>query len=136
MQGHSNCVGCLTALNVSRLPPVPATTSLQRYLKPIATLATTLTTEDGPCTLDKLVEENVVQQVQNLLVADIIAQDWKRRGPDGVVIHGWVYHLEDVSLHFFCLARLLSNTSDFAADWTGYYPRLEHFSRSTWPRPG
>ena len=24
-------------------------------------------------------------------------QDWKRRGPDGVVVHGWVYHLEDVS---------------------------------------
>jgi hypothetical protein len=23
-------------------------------------------------------------------------QDWKRRGPDGVVVHGWVYHLEDV----------------------------------------
>jgi len=75
-------------LNVSRLPPVPATTSLQRYLKPIAALASTLTTEDGPCTLDKLVEvcflyyregmltaqENVVQQVTNLLVSDIIAQ--------------------------------------------------------------
>jgi carbonic anhydrase len=22
-------------------------------------------------------------------------QDWKRRGPDGVTIHGWVYQLED-----------------------------------------
>jgi carbonic anhydrase len=54
--GHSNCVGCQQALNVSRLPSVPATTSLQRYLKPIAALASTLSTEDGPCTLDKLVE--------------------------------------------------------------------------------
>lgn len=54
--GHSQCVGCQQALNVSRLPSVPATTSLQRYLKPIAALASTLTTEDGPCTLDKLVE--------------------------------------------------------------------------------
>lgn len=24
------------------------------------------------------------------------AQDWRRRGVDGVTIHGWVYHLEDV----------------------------------------
>ena len=54
--GHSQCVGCQQALNVSRLPSVPATTSLQRYLKPIAALASTLTTEDGPFTLDKLVE--------------------------------------------------------------------------------
>jgi carbonic anhydrase len=54
--GHSQCVGCQQALNVSRLPKVPATTSLQRYIQPIAALASTLTTEDGPCTLDKLVE--------------------------------------------------------------------------------
>lgn len=28
------------------------------------------------------------------------SQDWKRRGENGVVIHGWVYHLEDVSNEF------------------------------------
>lgn len=28
----------------------------------------------------------------------ISLQNWKRRGADGVVIHGWVYHLEDVCL--------------------------------------
>ncbi|WVQ85316.1 hypothetical protein IAT38_007481 [Cryptococcus sp. DSM 104549] len=93
--GHSNCVGCLTALNVSRLPPVPAQTSLQRYVKPLATLARTLATADGPPTLDLLVEENVVQQVKNLLESDVIKNDWRKRGSEGVVIHGWVYHLED-----------------------------------------
>lgn len=30
--------------------------------------------------------------------ADISLQNWKKRGADGVVIHGWVYHLEDVRL--------------------------------------
>nr|ODO02304.1 carbonic anhydrase [Cryptococcus depauperatus CBS 7855] len=95
--GHTNCVGCLTALNVSRLPPVPPATALQRYVRPVATLARTLATPDGPPTLDLLVEENVVQQVKNLLESEVIknASDWKKRGVDGVVIHGWVYHLED-----------------------------------------
>ncbi|WVR05751.1 hypothetical protein IAU60_002776 [Kwoniella sp. DSM 27419] len=93
--GHTNCVGCLTALNVSRLPDTPATTSLQRYIQPVATLSRTLFTADGPPTLDLLVEENVLQQVKNLVQCDVIQNDWKKRGTDGVVIHGWVYHLED-----------------------------------------
>ncbi|ODN84373.1 hypothetical protein, variant 3 [Cryptococcus amylolentus CBS 6039] len=93
--GHTNCVGCLTALNVSRLPATPPTTALQRYVQPLATLARTLATPEGPPSLDLLVEENVVQQVKNLLASDVIKNDWKKRGPDGVVIHGWVYHLED-----------------------------------------
>lgn len=89
---------------------------MQRYVKPLATLARTLYTPDGPPTLDLLVEENVVQQVKNLVESDIIKgvsgvyiqlkrknadislQNWKKRGADGVVIHGWVYHLEDVRL--------------------------------------
>ncbi|KIR56249.1 carbonic anhydrase [Cryptococcus gattii Ru294] len=94
--GHTNCIGCLTALNVSRLPPSPPTTPLQRYIRPLATLARTLYTPDGPPTLDLLVEENVIQQVKNLMESDIIKDNWKRRGADGAVIHGWVYHLEDV----------------------------------------
>ncbi|WWD18002.1 hypothetical protein CI109_102449 [Kwoniella shandongensis] len=94
--GHTNCVGCMTALNVSRLPPTPASTPLQKYIQPLATLSRTLFKGDGePPTLDLLVEENVVQQVKNLLECDVIKSDWKRRGTDGVVIHGWVYHLED-----------------------------------------
>ncbi|GFZ46685.1 hypothetical protein JCM24511_03905 [Saitozyma sp. JCM 24511] len=107
--GHTNCVGCNQALNVSKLPAVPASTSLQRFLAPTATLARSLWTEDGPPTLDLLVEENVVQQVKNLLAGEApvppqaldtsakltFAQDWRRRGVDGVTIHGWVYHLED-----------------------------------------
>nr|ACI91118.1 CAN1 [Cryptococcus gattii] len=93
--GHTNCVGCLTALNVSRLPPSPPTTPLQRYIRPLATLARTLYTPDGPPTLDLLVEENVIQQVKNLMESDIIKDNWKKRGADGAVIHGWVYHLEN-----------------------------------------
>ncbi|EIW65482.1 hypothetical protein TREMEDRAFT_70556 [Tremella mesenterica DSM 1558] len=93
--GHTNCVGCQQALNVTKLPAVAPTTPLQRYIQPLATLARTLYTPDGPPTLDLLVEENVVQQVKNLLESDVIKNDWKRRGPQGVVIHGWVYHLED-----------------------------------------
>jgi carbonic anhydrase len=73
-QGHTNCVGCNQALNVSKLPAVPASTSLQRFLATTATLARSLWTEDGPPTLDLLVEENVVQQVKNLLASDIIAE--------------------------------------------------------------
>ncbi|WVQ97128.1 hypothetical protein IAU59_004238 [Kwoniella sp. CBS 9459] len=93
--GHTNCVGCMTALNVSRLPVTPATTPLQKYIQPLATLSRTLFTADGPPTLDYLVEENVLQQVKNLAECQVVQNDWKRRGTDGVRIHGWVYHLED-----------------------------------------
>jgi hypothetical protein len=33
-------------------------------------------------------------------------QDWRRRGVDGVTIHGWVYHLEDVGGLGLLRARL------------------------------
>ena len=36
-----------------------------------------------------------MQQVKNLRESEIIQQDWKRRGSEGVTIHGWVYQLED-----------------------------------------
>ena len=98
LQGHTNCVGCTQALRMSLLPPTPPTTALQRFVQPVAALSRVLTTEDGPPTLDLLVEENVVQQVKNLVASEIIQEDWKRRGPNGVVIHGWVYHLENVSV--------------------------------------
>lgn len=42
---------------------------------------------------DKLIELNVVEQVQNLVKTSIVQQAWKtRQGPD---IHGWVYRLSD-----------------------------------------
>ncbi|ORX34527.1 carbonic anhydrase [Kockovaella imperatae] len=93
--GHTNCVGCNQALNMSRLPSVPPTTALQRYIQPVAALARSLTGENGLPSLDLLVEENVCQQVKNIEASDVIRNDWKRRGTDGVVIHGWVYHLEN-----------------------------------------
>jgi carbonic anhydrase len=74
---------------------VPASTPLQRFLGPCAALARSLFTPDGPPSLDLLIEENVMQQVKNLRESEIIQQDWKRRGPEGVTIHGWVYQLED-----------------------------------------
>jgi len=30
------------------------------------------------------------------VIVSAYEQDWKRRGENGVVVHGWVYHLEDV----------------------------------------
>jgi carbonic anhydrase len=76
---------------------VPETQAIQRYLKPLTALARAMATEDGPPSLDLLVEENVAQQVRNLLHSQIVADDWARRGDNGVTIHGWVYQLENVS---------------------------------------
>jgi hypothetical protein len=123
LQGHTNCVGCTQALRMSLLPPTPPTTALQRFVQPVAALSRVLTTEDGPPTLDLLVEENVVQQVRNLVASEVIQDDWKRRGANGVVVHGWVYHLEDVSDRSPMRDR---------ADHTGYYPRPEDLRRPAW----
>jgi hypothetical protein len=41
-------------------------------------------------------EAPVPPQALDILAMLTIAQDWRRRGVDGVTIHGWVYHLEDV----------------------------------------
>lgn len=79
------------------LPPVPETQAIQRYLKPLTQLARAMATEDGPPSLDLLVEENVAQQVRNLLASQVVQDDWKRRGQYGVTVHGWVYQLENVS---------------------------------------
>ena len=73
---------------MSKLPAVPPTTALQRYVQPVAALARALAAENGtPPTLDLLVEvsgaaetsmglmmdqENVMQQVKNLEVADVV----------------------------------------------------------------
>lgn len=59
---------------MSRLPKVKPTQAIQRFLEPLAQLARSLADEDGPPSLDLLVEENVVQQVKNLLESDIIKQ--------------------------------------------------------------
>nr|XP_019014791.1 carbonic anhydrase [Kwoniella pini CBS 10737]OCF53572.1 carbonic anhydrase [Kwoniella pini CBS 10737] len=93
--GHTNCVGCQTALNVSLLPTTKAITPLQKYVEPLATLSKTLFIDNRPPSLDLLVEENVLQQVKNLSECDLVQNDWKRRGTYGVRVHGWVYHLED-----------------------------------------
>ncbi|KAL1412705.1 hypothetical protein Q8F55_000452 [Vanrija albida] len=93
--GHSNCVGCQTALRASMLPPTPETQAIQRYLRPLTALARAMHTPDGPPSLDLLVEENVAQQVRNILASDVVAADWKRRGAEGVHVHGWVYQLEN-----------------------------------------
>lgn len=51
-----------------------------------------------------LVESDIIKGVSGVYIqlkrknADISLQNWKKRGADGVVIHGWVYHLEDVCL--------------------------------------
>ncbi|KAL7419487.1 hypothetical protein Q5752_006325 [Cryptotrichosporon argae] len=97
--GHTNCVGCLTALRASMLPAVPPSQAIQRYLQPLTALARALAADNHqPPSLDLLVEENVAQQVRNLLASDVVQDDWRRRGQDGVVIHGWVYELRDGSI--------------------------------------
>ncbi|MCB9745586.1 MAG: carbonic anhydrase [Alphaproteobacteria bacterium] len=43
--------------------------------------------------VNRLVELNVLEQVQNLLRTSIIQRAWERG--DGPVLHGWVYNLSD-----------------------------------------
>ena len=51
-----------------------------------------------------------MQQVRNLLECDVIKDDWKRRGTNGVVIHGWVYQLEDVGIFGLYIKLILQGT--------------------------
>ncbi|ORY27783.1 carbonic anhydrase [Naematelia encephala] len=76
--GHTNCVGCQQDLNVASLPPMPPSYALQP--------GQDMFTADSPPGLD------------NLLASDAVLNDWKRRGDAGVVVHGWVYHLENASV--------------------------------------
>lgn len=107
-QGHSNCVGCQTALRASMLPPVPATQAIQRYLKPLTALARAMHNVRRAAVprpprrgmtlfvlLSADAKENVGQQVRNLLACQLVAVDWQRRGENGVTVHGWVYQLEN-----------------------------------------
>jgi carbonic anhydrase len=61
--GHTACVGCQSALSASMFPEGPSTTPLQRFLKPLITLARRLKDELGhPPSLDLLVEVSAPRQ--------------------------------------------------------------------------
>jgi len=99
--GHSSCGGADACVTAARAPPpdAPPSTSLHRWLTPLANLARSLGVDklEQPEALSLLVKENVNQQVQNLVKTETIKGAWARG--DDVQIHGWVYNLSDGTLN-------------------------------------
>jgi carbonic anhydrase len=90
--GHYGCGGVRAALTHSRFG------LLNKWLRHIKDTWHDHRDEltlipDGPRRVDRMVELNVMEQVQNLMKTSIIQEAWARH--QRPVLHGWVYGLED-----------------------------------------
>ena len=88
--GHYNCGG---VKNAATRRDFGLINKWLRYIKDIyrANRRELETIEDPQQRLDRLVELNVREQLQNLAETSIVQRSWKRY--DSPVLHGWVYDL-------------------------------------------
>ncbi|KAG1810361.1 carbonic anhydrase [Suillus plorans] len=98
--GHTNCGGaaaCLKAAEDAAADtgaPQPET-PLTRWLSPLITLVQSL--DLSACSaseaLDKVVQANVITQVDNICNSEPITTAWADPNAKKVTVHGWVYDL-------------------------------------------
>lgn len=101
--GHTNCGGaaaCLQAANDAAAhssgEPQPDT-PLTRWLGPLTQLVQSL--DLSACSaseaLNKVVEANIIMQVDNLCKSEPITAAWADPNAKKVTVHGWVYDLAE-----------------------------------------
>jgi len=104
--GHTHCGGaaaCLQAANDAAANPNPDTlqlheTPLTRWLEPLTELVHSLDLSECSSSseaVNKIVEANVLKQVDNICRAEPIASAWADPNAKKVTVHGWVYDLAE-----------------------------------------
>jgi len=100
--GHTNCGGaaaCLQAANdaAANTGAPQSDTPLARWLSPLTELVQSL--DLSACSaseaLNKVVEANIIMQVDNLCQAEPITSAWADPNAKKVTVHGWVYDLAE-----------------------------------------
>ncbi|KAG1733511.1 carbonic anhydrase [Suillus lakei] len=100
--GHTNCGGaaaCLQAAKDAAANPDASQpdTPLTRWLSPL--IARVQSLDLSACSaseaLNKVVEANIIMQVDNICKAEPITTAWADPNAKKVIVHGWMYDLSD-----------------------------------------
>ncbi|KAG2119407.1 carbonic anhydrase [Suillus clintonianus] len=93
--GHSVCGGAKAAIAAAAHPDLPSPDPLTRWLTPLTQLVRTLDLSElsESEAVDKVVEANIVKQVDNICKSEPIVTAWANPGAKKVSVHGWVYDL-------------------------------------------
>ncbi len=106
--GHSNCGGIRAAMNNQRAGLVD---NWLRHVQDVRDLQEEfLSSLHESLRVDALVELNVLEQARNVCRTTIVTDAWQRR--QTVVVHGWVYGLENGLLQDM---RVTASNSDEVA---------------------
>ncbi|KAG1811704.1 carbonic anhydrase [Suillus variegatus] len=91
--GHSVCGGAQAAIQAAKEGPVEPHNPLTRWLAPLIQLVRTLDLHGLPENeaVDKVVEANILKQVENICLSEPIVTAWATG--NNVSVHGWVYDL-------------------------------------------
>ncbi|KAG2152746.1 carbonic anhydrase [Suillus clintonianus] len=97
--GHTNCGGAMACIEAAKKTAANpgASTPLTRWLSPLTTLVRSL--DLSACSaseaLNKVVEANVIMQVNNICKSEPITTAWADPNTRKVTVHGWMYDLAE-----------------------------------------
>ncbi|KAG2106860.1 carbonic anhydrase [Suillus cothurnatus] len=97
--GHTNCAGAMTCIEAAKnaaTNPV-ASTPLTRWLSPLTALVQSLDLSGCSASdaLNKVVEANIMKQVDNICKSEPITTAWSDPDSRKVTVHGWMYDLAE-----------------------------------------
>src|SRR6267154_2978354 len=100
--GHTNCGGAAASLKAAKdalaNPDAPQPdTPLTRWLSPLIELVQSLdfSTCSANEALNKVVEANIIMQVDNICKSEPITTAWADPNAKKVAVYGWVYDLAE-----------------------------------------
>lgn len=97
--GHTNCGGAMASMEAAKNTAANSGTStpLTRWLSPLTALIQSLdlTACSASEALNKVVEANVIKQVDNICKSEPITTAWADPDAKKVTVHGWMYDLAE-----------------------------------------
>jgi carbonic anhydrase len=117
--GHSNCGGVRSALGNQRAGLVD---NWLRHVQDVRdTHESFLNALPAGLRVDALVELNVLEQARNVCRTTVASDAWQRGQP--VVVHGWVYGLDNGLLEDLCIT--VASAEDVAPAYDGALAQLQ-----------
>ncbi|KAG1778143.1 carbonic anhydrase [Suillus placidus] len=97
--GHTHCAGAMACIEAAKDTAANpgASTPLTRWLSPLTALVQSL--DLSACSaneaLNKVVEANIIKQVDNICKSEPITTAWADPDAKKVTVHGWMYDLAE-----------------------------------------
>ncbi|KAG2143501.1 carbonic anhydrase [Suillus bovinus] len=95
--GHTNCGGAMACIEAAKVAAANhgVSTPLTRWLSPLTALVQSLdlSAYSASEALRKVVEANIIKQVDNICKSEPITTAWADPNAKKVAVHGWMYDL-------------------------------------------